>query len=130
MKALKIIGGLLVFVVLLFVFVANFSAVESRFECSGKITSNESEQPATVFLKLQTYRWWVGLWSDSQGSAWVELPNQVVRYFGHITEAGDLLQLWYAPGEFGGNFSNLSGAVGLELGAFGVFEGACKEIVQ
>ena len=130
MKALKILGGLLMLAVLLYLFAANFSAVESRYECSGKITSDGTKQAATIFLKLEKYRWWVGLWSDSIGSAWVELPNQTVDSFGHITEAGDLLQFWDSQGKFRGNFSTLSGAVGVELGAFGVFDGTCKDIRQ
>ncbi len=130
MKTLKILGGLLALAVLLFLFVANFSAVESRFECSGKTTSKGGEQPATIFLKLETYRWWTGLWSDSSGSAWVELPNQTVSYFGHISEAGDLLHFSDSPNKFSGNFSTLSGAVGVDLGAFGVFDGTCKDIRQ
>jgi len=131
MKAIKIVGGLLAFALLLFLFVANFSAVESRFECNGKITANGTEQSATVFLKLEKYRWWVGLWSDSHGSAWVEVPNQTISYFGHVTEAGDQLQLWDSfgsPSNFSGTFSTLSRTFGVKLGALGIFEGACKDI--
>lgn len=131
MKAIKIVGGLLAFALLLFLFVANFSAVESRFECNGKITANGTEQTATVFLKLEKYRWWVGLWSDSRGSAWVEVPNQTISYFGHVTEAGDQLQLWDSfgsPSNFSGIFSTLSRTLGVKLGALGIFEGACKDI--
>jgi hypothetical protein len=128
MTVLKVVGGLLITAVLLFLFVANFSVEESRFECDGQITTNGTEQPATLFFKLEKYRWWVKLWSDSRGSAWVELPNQTVSYFGRITEAGDLLHFWDSPGKFSGNFSTLSGAVGVDLGAFGVFDGTCRGV--
>lgn len=128
MKALKILGGLLVLAVLLFLFVANFSTMESRYECSGQITANEIEQPAKLFFKLERYRWWVSLWSDSKGSAWVEVPNETVRYFSHISEAGDLLKFSDSPGKFGGYFSTLSLAIGVPLGTFGVFDGTCKKI--
>ncbi len=133
MKAVKIFGGLLAFAILLFLFVANFSAVESRFECNGKIIANGAEQPATAFLKLHKYRWWVGLWSDSSGDAWVEVPNQTSSYFGHVTQAGDQLQFWDSfgtPSNFSGIFSALSRTVGVKLGAVGVFEGTCKDIRQ
>ena len=133
MKALKLLGGLLVFALLLFLFVANFSAVESRFECHGKITANGGEQPATVFFKLERYRWWVGLWSDSSGSAWVEVPSQTVSYFGHVTQAGDQLQIWDSfgsPGNFSGIFSTLSHTLGVKIAAVGVFDGTCKDIRQ
>jgi hypothetical protein len=130
MKALKILGGLIILVVLLFLFVANFSATTFRYECSGQITSNGTTQPAKLFFKLERYRWWVGLWSDSKGDAWVEVPNQTVSYFGHVSEAGDLLHLSDSPEKFGGIFSTLSHAIGVSLDAFGVFDGACKEIPQ
>ncbi len=128
MKVLKVAGGLLVVAIALFLFVANFSAVESRYECSGSLTSSGVEQPSTIFLKLETYRPWVGLWSDSSGSAWVELPTQTVSYFGHITEAGDQLQLWGQSNKLGGNFSSLSKALTVDLGAFGVFGGTCRSV--
>jgi hypothetical protein len=128
MKVLKVLGVLLVIAIALFLFAANFSAVDSRYECSGTLSSNGTEQPSTIFLKLETYRPWVGLWSDSRGSAWVELPNQTVSYFEHITEAGDQLQLWGPPNKLGGNFSSLSKAITVDLGAFGVFEGRCRSI--
>lgn len=130
---MKILGGLLVFALLLFVFGANFSVVESRFECNGKITASGGEQPAKVFLKLEKYRWWVGLWSDSSGSAWVEVPNQTIAYFSHVTEAGDQLQLWDSfgsPSNLSGIFSTLSRTLGVKIGAMGVFDGTCKDIRQ
>lgn len=132
MKALKILGVLLVLAVLLFLFVANFSATEYRYECSGQITSNGTEQPAKLFFKLHRYRWWVSLWSDSKGAAWVEVPNQTVNYFGHVSESGDLLHLSDSPprGKFVGNFSTVSHTIGVSLGAFGVFDGTCMEIPQ
>ena len=131
MVVIRILGGLLLFATLLYLFVIKFSAVESRFECTGKIIANGVERPATVFLNLDRYRWWVGLWSDSSGDAWLEVPNQTVIYFGHITQAGDQLQFWDSfgsPSNFSGIFSTLSRTIGVKLGAAGVFEGICKDI--
>ena len=131
MKILKAVVGLAVLAAVLLLVVAKFSVTESRFACDGKITNNRGEQTAAIFLKLGTYRWWVGLWSDSRGSAWVEIPNQTVAYFGHITEAGDLLQFWDSfggPQNFSGNFSTLSHTIGVKVPAYGVFEGICKSL--
>lgn len=130
MRILKILAGLLALSVLLFLFVANFSATESRYECSGEITSNETVQPAKLFFKLERYRWWVSLWSDSKDAAWVEVPNQTVSYFGHVSESGDFLHFSDSTGKFVGNFSTLSHTIGVSLGAFRVFDGSCKEISQ
>lgn len=131
MKFLKIFGSVLALLILLFLFLANFSAKEVRYSCEGKITANGIEQGATVFLKLQRYRWWVGLWSDSQGSAWIEIPNQTVDYYEHLTEAGDMLQFWgSARQDFSGVFSTLSSTLGVNIRGVGVFDGTCKEIKQ
>jgi hypothetical protein len=132
-KAIKIIGSLFTLAALLFFFVANFSAVESRYECNGKITIDGTQHPTVVFLKLQKYRWWVSLWSDSNGSAWVELPNQSSSFFGNVTKAGDQLQFWDTfgaalPSKLSGTFSSLSGALMVRLKTETVFEGACKSI--
>ena len=131
MTALKILGGLVIAAIVFFLIAAEFSAVESRLECGGSITAEGAETPSAVFVKLEKYRWWVSLWSDSWGSAWVELPNRSVSYFPHVTKAGDLIQFWDFPGgNFSGNYSTLSGAIGVDLGGFGLFDGSCKSIRQ
>ena len=68
MRLLKYLGALAVVALLLFVFVANFSAVESRFQCPGEISSKDGSHPVTVYLKLEEYRWWVRLWSESDAA--------------------------------------------------------------
>ena len=68
MKLLKYLGAFLVAALGLFLFVVNFSAVETRFQCSGEIASQNTRQQTTIFMKLDEYRWWVGLWSESDGS--------------------------------------------------------------
>lgn len=131
MKILKVLGAAGALAVLLFLFAANFSAQETRYSCEGKVTANGVEQEATVYLKLQRYRWWVALWSDSKGSAWVEIPSQTVDYYDHLTEAGDMLQFWgYAHQDFSGIFSLLSNTLGVNIRGVGVFDGTCKAIKQ
>lgn len=84
MKALKILGVIGSAVVLLFVFVANYSTVESRYKCLGEVSSTDGSHPETVYLKLEEYRWWVGLWSDSDAAIHAEIPNTSVDYFGNV----------------------------------------------
>lgn len=71
MKLLKYLGALLVAAIGLFLIVVNFSAVETRFQCSGEISSHGNSQQDTIYMKLHEYRWWVGLWGDSDGSVWL-----------------------------------------------------------
>ena len=125
MNTLKAIGTVIGAIVIVFMLAAKLSSVQSTYACTGALSSNGTQQSVTTFLKLERYRWWVGLWSDSAGAAWVEIPNKAVTYLSHITESGDLLQLWYNPGEFNGNFSTLSGALGVNIEGFGIFEGVC-----
>ena len=81
-------GGIVGAGVLLFLFVVNFSTVESRYECAGELSTAKVKRAATAYLRLQEYRWWVGLWSDSDAALWVEVPNETVEYFSYLVRVG------------------------------------------
>ncbi len=70
---LSILG---VLVVTLFI-VINYSADESNYEYNGIWSDSMTSIPPVVFLKIAKYRWWVGLWSDSDGAIWIEIPVEV-----------------------------------------------------
>ena len=126
-KALKYLGFALAGLIVLFLFVANFSATEKSFACSGTITKeNISQGSKTVFIKLTEYRPWVGLWSDSSGSVHLEIPNEWYDYFDHVEVVGDQLQIFdsYPQKTIKGNFSTLSNALAIDTPA-GLFEGNC-----
>lgn len=125
MKLLKYLAALLLIVVATLVFVANFSATEARLACSGTIASGSGEKASQVFLKVQEYRWWVGLWSDSDGSVSFEIPNVEVGYYPDLKEVGSELQIWEAGGSLRGNLSKLSMALMLSTPQ-GMFEGTCE----
>ena len=124
MKALKYLGALLAAAILLFLFVVNFSSVASSFECVGKTSTESGSQPATLYIKLEEYRWWVGLWSDSDASLRLEIPNTFVDYFGHVVRVGDQYQVFDFDKKLKGNFSTLSNALALSTPA-GFFDGTC-----
>lgn len=127
---LKVIGSLLALLAALYLIAVNFSAVETRYECTGDLTQSDESFPTTLFLKHQKYRWWVNLWSDSKGSAWIEIPNQTVEYFGNISGDGDILQIADSTGRFKGNFSILSNSLGIEVSGIGIFSGGCTRVGQ
>ena len=111
----------------IFLFIANFSATETKFKCIGQVkTDKENSQDLTLFLKLQEYRSWVGLWGDSDGALNIEVPNQWVDYYGDLIEVGDQLQI-NRDGNIQGNFSKLSKAIALKT-HFGFFDGICTEV--
>ena len=131
MKAVKILGAIGSAVLLLFVFVVNFSSVESRFQCTGKISSTDGSRPVTVYLKLEEYRWWVGLWSESDAAIHVEIPNTYNDYFGNVKKVSDQYQIFDSAQRTKGNFSTLSKALAINLPLklqTDFFEGTCKKI--
>lgn len=128
MRSAKFLGAFAVIAVGLFIFAANFSAIETRYQCSGAISRADASRPATIFIKLETYRWWAHLWADDDGSFWYEMQNETVGYFSDVVEAGDQIQIWeFQRKSMAGNFSTLSKALALKVSG-GFFEGNCKRI--
>jgi hypothetical protein len=127
MKLLKYLGALVLVVVLLYTFLVKSSAVVSKFECSGGISSEGGSHPVTVYMQLEEYRWWVGLWSDSNGNLRIEIPNKTIQYYGHVVKAGSQLQIFYRQNDPRGNFSTLSKALALST-PNGFFDGTCKRV--
>ena len=127
MRVLKGIGFLLLVLVGLYVIVVKFSAAESRYECSGQFSADQEAVPGTLFLKVAEYRWWVGFWSESDASLWLEIPNESVDYFSKLREVGDQLQVLGANDSIQGNFSRLSKALSLSTSK-GFFVGACRRL--
>jgi hypothetical protein len=124
MRALKVLLVVAAVLVGTFLFVANFSAIESRFACAGEISGGPNPGQTSLFVKLHEYRWWVGLWSDSQASVWIEIPNTWVQYFHHVRVVGDQLQIFEDPTSLRGNFSKLSRSLSIIL-PVGAFTGTC-----
>lgn len=131
MKALNISVAIVGSVALLFIFVVNFSAVESRFQCPGEISSTDGSHPVTVYLKLDEYRWWVGLWSESDAAIHLEVPNTYVDYFGNVKKVGYQYQIWDSAKNLKGNFSTLSKTLAIQLPVklkTDIFDGTCTKI--
>jgi hypothetical protein len=126
-RILKYIASTIVVLSLLFVFVANFSSVESRYECKGELTFMGVKQPKTLYMRIGEYRWWVGLWSDSDGDVHIEIPNEIVRYYFDVNEVGDQLQIFGANMKLVGSFSKLSKSLSIDSG-IGIFDGKCERI--
>jgi hypothetical protein len=124
----QVLGTLAIVGVALFLIVVNFSAVQTRYECPGTISRNGASETATLFVKVETYRWWVHLWADSDASFWYEIPSVTVGYFGDVIEVGDQLQIYEFQNKgIAGNFSTLSKALALKVPG-GFFDGICKQI--
>lgn len=119
---------LFIVVTSLFLIAVNFSEADTRYECPGTITSEGAVREKIVFLEIREYRWWVGLWSDSHGSMHLEIPNELVRYFAHLTRTGHQLQVRHGPnGQLQGNFSSLSHTLALASG-IGFIDAKCRPL--
>lgn len=106
--------------------VFGFSVAETNFECSGHFSLPEGEKPVTLFAKLQEYRPWVYLWSDSDGTFFLEIPNIDYEHFATVKKIGEQRQIWDAK-KLKGNLSRLSKVLALQTSQ-GFFDGKCKEI--
>lgn len=114
-----------------YLFVVKFSMVESRYECVGTLSSTDGDKPLNLYLKLGTYRWWVGLWSNSDGEAHTEIPNTHIGYFSNLKKVGDQYQIFDFEMNIKGNFSTLSSVLALQIPvklATDFFDGKCKKI--
>ena len=127
MKFAKYLGVAILAIVVLFLFVSNFSSVTSKFECAGKMSFGENSEPKTIYIVLEEYRWWVGLWSDSDGNVKLEIPNETFKFYQHVVEVGNLRQIYDSPTEMKGSFSTLSKTLSLKT-PFGFFDGKCESI--
>lgn len=127
MRFTKFLGVCLFLVAGLFLFVINFSSVTSNYECKGEISYDESKLPKTIYIVTEEFRWWVGLWSDSDGNLKLEIPNEHVNYYSHMVKVGNQLQIYDPPNEMKGNFSTLSKALTLKT-TYGYFDGKCSAI--
>lgn len=125
-KSLKYTGFTVLGLIALYFFVINSSGTESSFQCAGDLSSNGTSRSTTVYMKLDEYRPWVGLWSDSDVSINLEIPSQWVAYYGQVEKVGDQFQI-YEEGGLRGNFFTLSKTLLIDFGSpFGFFDGICS----
>lgn len=127
MKIIKILGLVLLVIVTLFIIVANFSAISSKYKCTGEISFEGNKESKTLFVVLEEYKWWVGLWSDSDGNVHLEIPNKYVGYYSHVVDVGNQRQIYESPNEMKGNFSTLSKTLSLRT-PYGFFNGECIDV--
>mgnify|MGYP001166096190 FL=1 len=108
-------------------YILNFSITYYRYECNGVIQKNGVEENQTVFLKLGVLAFHTKIWADSDGSLWIELPNQWVDSYTDLNKVGDSYQISSYKGALKGNFSTLSKTIMLDT-EFGFYDGKCKEL--
>ena len=121
---MKVLGLIVLLGIVLLVVLSNFSAVQSNYECLGEIAYDGSTQPTTVYMQLEEYRWWVGLWGESDAVLVTEMPNEgLFEYYPRLVGSDIVLQISDGAGDLKGAFSKLSHMLTLDTAA-----GACNEI--
>ena len=124
---MKFIGYFILALVLLLSIVVGYSSVESRFECSGEMTFDSISKPSTIHIKLNEYRWWVNLWSESDGDFYLEIPNVLVKFYDRVIDLDPQIQILGHQKEIKGNFSKLSKTLILDT-SVGFFDGTCNRL--
>lgn len=127
-KITKYIMAVIIILYAMGIFLSKYSAVETRFECKGLITSNNTTQESTIYIILNRYRWWVGLWSNSYGDLKFEVPGKVLGYYTPVYEVGEQLQI-YDGKKIAGHFSTLSHFLALKAPT-GFFDGTCNTFLN
>lgn len=104
--------------------VINHSVVETNHRCTMR-----SGEPATVFVKLQEYRRWVGIWSESEGRLWIEEDGGVLHYFSQLEIGAALIFIRRSESEpsRSGKWSKVSNRLSVEL-AGRQFAGTCETV--
>jgi hypothetical protein len=120
--------GFSVGIVLLAV-VMTFSASEHRYQCSGTLVKDGVTARIGAYLTLDEYRWWVRLWSESEGKVKLEFPRiSAVYFYDNVRKVGDFRQIYSVTGgELAGNFSHSRNAISIQSTS-GLFDGACTVI--
>lgn len=106
-----------------------FSSRSTRYRCVGTPLSDGSH---TLFMELEEYRWWVGLWSDSDGMLRYEIPTRFTDHYGLLDESGDMIRIYDRPlegetKELAGTFSKMSESLSVAT-PWGRFEGECIRV--
>jgi hypothetical protein len=113
-----IIGGFLI--------VANFSTVPREYVCQGETRFGGPPQKDAGRLRIEDYRWWVGLWSDSHGSAIFETKKVGRLSFVNLKKGDQGNFSWYEGLDPLFVFRRATGELIFERSGI-KFVGECKE---
>lgn len=119
------ISYFLIPIVVIFIVVILFSEKTTKYECIGKFQNTNNE--TSIFLKHSEYRWWVGLWSKSNGTIWVELPGKNLDVSTDLNSNENQIFIFDYKKELKGIFSPLSKHISIKI-TNEFYDGSCKEI--
>ena len=105
MKLLKTLGILMLIVISGFLIVPK--SVTTVYECLGELTDDDRHRErASMFMKHTRYRWWVHLWSDSDGNVKTEFVHGMHSYYNTVEDYGDGIRFGWEGGDSGRTLLN------------------------
>lgn len=125
-RAAKALAVLAAAGILFLIIVVNFGTSDSRLVCSGMIHSDGGGgTPATLYAKVETYRWFV-LWADHDAMISWEIQPGDAPGFGYYNESSFKTPITnFSRTEHLGSISSLSKQIFVATrGNF--FEGGCR----
>ncbi|MEQ1911696.1 MAG: hypothetical protein ABMA15_22955 [Vicinamibacterales bacterium] len=132
-QVVKGIGGLIAAALLFLILVVNFGTTENRLTCPGVVertagVAGQVTTPATLYARLETYRWIV-FWADHDAMISWEIQPGGDTGFGYYSESsfGTPIVNFERTKTYG-SWSLLSSQIHVETSADGeeAFAGTCK----
>ncbi len=124
-----LLAGIVAAVVVVF----NFSEITQDLVCEGEVTrQGDLVQSDTAYVELTEYRWWVGLWSDSDGMVAAQFDQvQAMFLTFHMLKIGDgnlaLFSFWKDDGrDMTGGYRAANSEIILRIHGDDVFTRRCK----
>jgi len=114
--------------VLLVVVLMNFSSTVTAYKCPGTFALPEGPVAGDIYVHLEEYRPWVGLWSDTDGNMKIEVRKADQATFDYLSRVDDngINLLIFKGQKAAGMFSRLSNILSINT-TWGVFDGMCTK---
>jgi hypothetical protein len=119
------VGALLLMLLVLAFGVVNYSTSSSTYRCQDAIAETSERQ--AVYIVLNEYRPWVGLWNNSDGNLYFLWPARDVTTSFSLQKSADTFRAYSHPDLTGlkGQFSLGNKALRIET-PNGNFDGVCE----
>ena len=124
-RAARITTACIVLILIGILIVTSLSETQVDFVCKGSFDG--TEERVELHFRLSQYRWWVGVWSESDGNILMELPDGSFEYLADVADEDPIFQIYKSPEELipVGRFSKISDKLTVQT-AFGRYNGSCR----
>ena len=105
----------------------NFSSSKTDYICTGMVRLPDLPgNEETLYFTYEKYAPWVGLWSDSKGSIWIEGKTVPTVYYPRIEANDRAFSVYDFDGSRVGEYSVLRDHLAVRIGAY-TFSGDCGQ---